>query len=200
MTDQSFKREQVVEIVGSVVNRLSVPAKGMDQDVVNEVHALKQAIDELHQELNTVHPGEIQSHIPDVTQELDAIVATTEEATHTIMEACESIQNHVGEKGEGFDEAVNNDVIKIIETCTFQDLTGQRITKIVSKLNVINKHAGDLIEILQSRFSDLEKQSMAASVDNAGQPPSDKDLMNGPALPGQGVTQEDIDKLLDDLF
>ena len=62
--------------------------------------------------------------------ELDAIVDTTENATNTIMEACEAIQENLAGKPLEETAYIDSQLIRIVEACTFQDLTGQRISKI----------------------------------------------------------------------
>lgn len=188
MPDKTFKREQVVEILGSVLNRVSA-THPMDSALMDEVRHLQGAIDNMRRDLNLAHPEQIQSHIPTATDELDAIVATTENATNSIMEACESIQGLVG-KAPVDVPAIECEIIRIIEACTFQDLTGQRISKIIKSLSEIEKRAQELTSVLSERFANIENKSE--------KPVSGDSLMNGPALPNQGITQEEIDRLLND--
>lgn len=194
MTSQaSYKREQVIEIVSSVIQRMSTPQATLDDGLVLELHALKDVIDGLKLELQQAHPVGIQDHIPGTTNELDAIVAMTESATNTIMEACESIQKTLHEVPYGKAVELENEIIRIVEACTFQDITGQRITKITKALSAIEKRANELADILEKNF--------ASDPANTNPAPGESDsLMNGPQLPGQGISQDDIDKLLDDLF
>lgn len=126
MSEQSFKREQVMEILGSVLRCIS-SAHAMDATLVQDVTQLKASVDSLRAELAEVHPDHIHSHIPNATDELDAIVTTTENATNTIMGACESIQQLLAGKPAAETEAIESEIIRIVEACTFQDLTGQRI-------------------------------------------------------------------------
>lgn len=188
MPDKTFKREQVVEILGSVLTRVSA-THPLDSSLMTEVRQLQDAIDNMRRDLNLAHPDQIQSHIPTATDELDAIVATTENATNSIMEACESIQKHIGETPVNV-PAVESEIIRIIEACTFQDLTGQRISKIIKSLSEIEKRARELTDVLSERFANLENQGE--------KPVSGDSLMNGPALPNQGITQDEIDRLLND--
>lgn len=192
MTDQtSYKREQVIEIISSVIQRMSVPQTALDDSLVQELHALKDVIDGLKQELHQAHPIGIQSQIPGATNELDAIVAMTETATNTIMESCEMIQRVLQVEPYTKSAAIEAEIICIVEACTFQDITGQRISKITKALAAIDRRANELADILEKGFS--------SNAPAAAAPISDS-LMNGPQLPGQGVSQEDIDKLLNDLF
>ena len=190
MSETSYKKEQVVQIIGSVVHKMNQTSP-IDQTLYQELDALKNAIDEMHQALNATNPNNIQNHIPSATDELDAIVSTTEDATNAIMNACEAIQQELADKPLDESAPIENQIIRIIEACTFQDLTGQRITKIIKALKEIDRYSHELSSLLQDRFADLGPSTQAPSA------ASDEDeLLNGPQLPGAGFSQEEIDKLL----
>lgn len=190
MHDKAFKREQVVEIINSVVSRVT-QARPADNVLRREVESLKRAIDAMRADLDFAHPGQIQSHIPQATGELDAIVSSTESATFTIMSACEEIQKLL--QGRPLEESasIEGQIIRIVEACTFQDLTGQRISKIVRALKEIDRHAAALSRVLGDSFSLLQEQAAPAAL-------TKDPLLNGPQLPGQGISQDEIDRLLND--
>lgn len=190
MPETSYKREQVVEILGSVLNRVN-KQHPMDTTLLKDVTQLKTAVDNLRSELAVVHPDHIQSHIPGATDELDAIVATTEQATFSIMGACEAIQGHLVDKPLEESAPIENEIIRIVEACTFQDLTGQRISKIIRALGEIDQRSAELSDVLNECLTALAGTAV-------GTAPKGDGLLNGPALPAQGMTQEDIDKLLND--
>lgn len=102
--------------------------------------------------------------LSDASKQLDEILVTTEEATLNIMNAVEKhmdMQNTVSdilaraEKDGGLSpddlnqlKDINNnlgdDLINVMTTLSFQDLTGQRIKKIVAALQTIEKTVFDL--------------------------------------------------------
>ncbi len=184
------KKDRIVRIIGSMINKVSEADHQMREVFFQELVDLKKVIDESRAEIGLARPGDIQNKdIPTATDELDAVVASTEEATGTIMDACEAIQNHA-EKIEGeHADAINNEIMKIYEACSFQDITGQRINKVVSTLQSIDERVGHLISVLGDKLA------------HVGEPiederEGDEKLMNGPQLPDQGVTQDEIDRLL----
>jgi len=125
------------------------------------------------------------SQIPRAGQELDAIVKATESATNTIMEAAEEIMADANGS-----DAINDACMRIFEACSFQDITGQRVTKVIGTLEYIEDRLG----ALQSAWGpDLEdppaNTELASGDDEAG-------LLNGPQLDGDGVSQDDVDRLL----
>jgi chemotaxis protein CheZ len=126
------------------------------------------------------------SDIPFATDELDAIVEHTALATHTILETCETLDavaEHLdGEQATQLQEATT----RIYEACGFQDITGQRITKVVNTLKTIEAKVGQLV----STFGEPRGEIAAPIV------PAETALMNGPQHPTLAMDQSDIDKLL----
>ena len=139
-----------------------------------------------------------------VAGELDAVVESTEEATSTILGSIEKIETNANmmrgmrltkAAQENVDGILDN-VIAAYEACNFQDLTGQRISKIVSVLKFVEEHLDRVIEAWSGLdgFRDLLAVETAAVDEN-----DESSLLNGPKLqddPGH-VDQSDIDALFD---
>ena len=83
-------------------------------------------------------------------------------------------------------------VIKIFEACNFQDLTGQRITKVVNTLKFIEDRIMRMMEI----WGGLESFQNIV-VDEAPVAEGDASLLNGPKLASDAghASQDDIDAL-----
>jgi chemotaxis protein CheZ len=80
----------------------------------------------------------------------------------------------------------------IFEACGFQDLTGQRISKIVTTLQHIEERIAKITAIFGEHF-----QSIAPAVDEDTDNMSEEEkLKNGPQLPANANDQADIDALL----
>ena len=138
----TFERQEVVEILTDVVEKLQG-----DNDIVNDIRELRGIIQNARKEISVSNIGDIKSkHIPVATDELDAVVDATAEATGQIMDSCELIQGSLEGVEGAAAETVNNEVIKIFEACSFQDITGQRITKVVSALKQIEEKILSLLE------------------------------------------------------
>jgi chemotaxis protein CheZ len=135
--------------------------------------------------------GEVKA----ATLELDAVVGATEAATNDIMSAAEMIDDlasRLKSQASSHNEAtlaeeINEKVVNIFEACNFQDITGQRITKVVNTLNFIDERVSKMMEL------------WGAERQEGSQPESDGDsgLLNGPSLDGDGANQDDIDALFD---
>lgn len=187
-TGKAYERGQVVEIIQSVIRKME-GAVATDHDIHLELADLANTIDLLRHDIAQSHTGHLKHQdIPGATDELDAVVAATADATHAIMAACEAIERRASETGDG---ALIDEVTKIYEACGFQDITGQRITKVVTTLKKIETKVENLLEALTERMGPIHHGESQADARTG-----DKALLNGPQLPGGGVSQDDIDKLL----
>lgn len=166
-----------------------------------ELDQIWQAIDQTKHEIATLHvTGFKGKQMSRVTHELDAIVTGTEEATEGILGAAEAIDHLASQLAAKLkstqDKAAIDDIqqkiITIFEHCNFQDLTGQRITKVVSTLKFIEDRIVRMMEIwggLDS-FKDIEVEGIAEATGDAA-------LLNGPKLAAESghASQDDIDAL-----
>ena len=195
--------EQVEEIVTQVLRTLDGDITMADIKVYHELEELARFIDSARAEIAALCPHEIKSeHIPTATDELDAIVGATEEATHAIMEAAERIEGAAETLEAGPAEILSEAVTAIYEACSFQDITGQRVTKVVKALQQIEVKVDALVTAFGDDLRRHRKETPVA--DNEGAEPSPPDpveegdelsLLNGPQSSGEGQTQEEIDAL-----
>ncbi len=135
--------------------------------------------------------GSITDHdIPFATDELDAIVEHTAQATHAILESCEMLDDVSGSVSGAPADKLQDAVTKIYEACSFQDITGQRITKVVTTLKTIEAKIAHIIETFGRSAAKIHPNQPADL--------TEADLLNGPQLPANAMAQSDIDKLLAD--
>jgi chemotaxis protein CheZ len=192
----TVKVEDVVEVVGSLLSTMKGDVTSSDMELYNELESLADYIHAAKAEIAQLRPDDVkEKYLSSASDELDAIVDATADATNNIMDATEMIEDVMdGIDGE-VSEKLMDATTKIYEACTFQDITGQRITKVVSAL----QHIEEKIDALVAAFgSEIEKYK-AENPDEAEEGPkeiTDEDLLEGPQLDGQGKSQEDIDALL----
>lgn len=146
------------------------------------------------------HPMAEDDRIKSAANELDAIVAATEASTQDVLAASEQIEaltrkiaglHHGDEDVVTLTDQVAAEIIKIFEACNFQDITGQRIDKVVRTIRFIEERVLAMIAIWGAEaFAELP---MPEAETTGG----DEDLMNGPALGNQGISQEEINALFD---
>ena len=164
-----------------------------------EMAAIRASIQQTKSEIATLHHSGFQGkELGKVTDELDAVVAGTEQATEVILHAAETIEDRVGSlsaKLKGDDAGMANDavesVMNIFEACNFQDITGQRITKVVKTMRFIEERIDSMMEIWggMESFEEVQKLDFAIKGDEA--------LLNGPASEDDTnvASQDDIDAL-----
>ncbi len=182
MSSQSYRRDQVVSIIDAVIHKVRQP-DGFPRDMIcNELQGLKAIMEDLRQQLGA---SDVHSHhIPSATDELDAVAGATEEATVAIMGACENILQVLKDAPQEYAQPTAAEVTRIYEACTFQDITGQRIAKVIRTLKTIDARVASLLDA-----AGLEDEGGAAPREEAG-------LLNGPALHG-ALSQDDIDRMLE---
>ena len=130
-------------------------------------------------------------------RELDAIVASTEQATQAILRAAEGIDAELNAlRGAGNNaeqrqlaQDIRDRVAEIYEACNFQDLTGQRVSSVLATLRRFETQLTTLIQIWRG----IEQFEPVVF----DEPDGDRALLNGPKLAGDAghATQDDIDAL-----
>lgn len=186
--------DRLAEAVREILEAMPPTAGKSEAKLYRELESLAQYIHAARDEIAQLRPDEIQRHyIPSATDELDAIVAATEEATNQILDAAELIEGVGGEVPEAASARLAEATTKIYEACNFQDITGQRITKVVGTLKSIEQKVDDLVRAFQP---EAEAATPAADGKAAQGGPSDEDLLNGPQLPDSAASQADVDALL----
>jgi chemotaxis protein CheZ len=192
----TYSRDEIEEVVSEMLATMEGDLSEMNLKLYAEVESLARYIMTAKSEIAALRPDEIMSeHLPSATDELDAIVGSTEDATNGILQAMETLESLVGEMPPELGEKVTGAVTQVYESCNFQDITGQRITKVVRAL----KHIESKVDALVGAFGeDIAKYKSAHPKGEpaAKDPMADAALLNGPQLPDNASKQDDIDALL----
>src|SRR5690349_4908789 len=168
-----------------------------------ELDLIHDAINRTKGEIATLHAKSFNGEeMAKVNGELGAVVGGTEQATQQILEAAEAIdqaatalsKNTSPDQQKLLSEEIQERVISIFEACNFQDLTGQRISKVMSTMKFIEHHINTMMEIWGG--VDAIKSHATPIVDTRE---GDAKLLNGPKLDGDvgHASQDDIDALFD---
>lgn len=203
---RQLTREEISDIVSSVLHSMDGDVRSSNARIYAELDAIARYIKDAKVEIAQMKPAEMQyAHISTASDELDAVVAATEDATGSILDACEQIESAVPELiGPGRDRVVDG-VTKIYEACNFQDITGQRIAKVVRTLKHLEDRIDQLMDVFgASRLFVKQGQQVIQDeeevvMDNHDVEMERKHLLNGPALPGAAIDQDEIDRLLREL-
>ena len=163
-----------------------------------ELMEMAASIEQARREVAALRPPDGASDkILSATNELDAIVISTERASFEILNAAERLMDLSGKlRAEGADGGlcgeIEAEVTNIFTACSFQDLTGQRTSKVVNALRYIEQRVNAMIGIWGAEaFEGLKVQH--ESTDKR----PDAHLLNGPQLDGLGVSQADVDSMFD---
>jgi chemotaxis protein CheZ len=198
-TEGSVDPDNLVAVVEAVIDSLEGDMTAVGLKVYADIEALARYINTARAEIADLRPDDINSeHLPAATDELSAIVGATELATHQIFEAVEGIEALTAKMEPEVAEQVSAAITSVFEACGFQDITGQRITKVVTALQKIEYK----VDALLNAFGDDIKRDGAAKAPGkrtttpSGAPARpDEHLLNGPQLPENAISQDDIDAL-----
>lgn len=162
-------------------------AKPLSQDeVYRQLKDIEAKLKEVHEGVS----GIIQDGgMPDSAKHLDEVLRHTEEAATDIMNAASAIGDLVSGSPDTIRDKVGEHVTKIFEACTFQDISGQRIKKVLKSLKAIEDKVSHLVHALEGK-----KGNFSGSPHSKGDP-----LLSGPQLPSDAPTQEEVDKLFSKL-
>ena len=168
-----------------------------------ELDLIHDAISRTKREIAVLHGKSFDGEeMAKVNGELGAVVGGTEQATQQILEAAEAIDNAASAPGKVtspdqqkiLSEDIQERVVSIFEACNFQDLTGQRINKVMTTMKFIEHHIVVMMDIWGG--VDAIKAHVPPVVDTRDE---DDKLLNGPKLAEDAghASQDDIDALFD---
>jgi len=198
--DGGVDPKEISATVESVMSTVEGDLSAVNLKLYAEVEALSRYIDEAKQELTELRPDEIRDeHLPKATDELEAIVGATEQATNTILESMETLEEAAENLDEQTSDKITGAVTQVYEACNFQDITGQRITKVVKALQEIENKVDQMLEAFgeeAARQRRERRQETTSDKPAEAAATSEADLLNGPSDDQDSVSQEDIDRLL----
>lgn len=165
----------------------------------NELVGLFKYVQRVREEIAAMAlPTDDDNQFNTMSEQLDIIVKATEEATNTIMGVMEmndvlvdKLQKMLPD-GDGkttLDELIDNNM-QVIQACSFQDLTGQRINKVIKSLSYVEDRVNNLADVWGK--DELEKVELKTE-----EKTEDEKLLHGPQDPGRGISQDEIDSLFD---
>ncbi len=196
---------------GEFYRRINDDLQGGLKAIYKEITDVRKAQDPVSMNV----PGNPNELFTEASDQLDKILITTEKATVDIMDIVENLQvmqATLGEIVKGLETGgvsrenrihlaeinagLGEDLLRIMTTLGFQDLTGQRIKRIVTAIKQVEKIVLDLYMstglIIKAREhepeKDLEQLKQESQVKMSE--------LKGPVL---GVGQNDVDDLLANL-
>jgi chemotaxis regulatin CheY-phosphate phosphatase CheZ len=198
---QTVAADEVKRLMRSLAGSLKRTAPSQDDGDATHIRILRQELQEMsvyiqqtRNEIAALRPDDTgNNRIMAATGELDAIVTATERATSDILNHAERIHALVTrlprtDETRLICEELETQATEILTACSFQDITGQRTTKVVNTLRYLEQRVNSMIEIWGV---DTLKTVPSREIHDTR---PDAHLLNGPSL--QGVSQDDVDSLM----
>jgi len=186
-----FTLEDVGEMFLSMAENINPSLSAAEKFTHQEISRLAKYISDAKTEIFSISSNEkTDAALTDASHHLDEVIRATEEASTIIMDAADVIQGAVGGVGGEKEQQIMDATNRIYEACNFQDITGQRITKVIKLIENIDERIEKLNELFGAPTED---HVVKISVDD------ERSLLNGPQLSGQAASQADIDSLFDQI-
>jgi chemotaxis protein CheZ len=171
----------------------------LDRRLQAEVLGLIRYIQRLRQEIAGIaQEKDSQTAFDTMADRLDAIVESTAQATETILAAMEEMDGFVtrlrGHPEPAAIDSICDDiatrVMAAMEACSFQDLTGQRISKVVGSMKFVEERVNTMAELCgREEIQALGEQwELPEQVDEGV-------VLDGPQQAGSAISQDEIDQL-----
>lgn len=181
---------EVLALAEQLTDTMKMFFSSLDGSVHAEFNYIADYIKRTRDEICELRPNDIQNErIPSAGAELDAVVKDTEIATDSIMTAAETLLEAEPTDLAEFKAQVDAAMMGMIEACSFQDITGQRVSKVVGTLTHIEERI--------ARFASVMGVADAEDVKSEKDEWREKNILNGPQLNGPQVGQDAIDSLFD---
>lgn len=197
--DIRVSNEQILQEIRSLEGRLENLAVGnLDVEGASPGTLLDQ-VERTKKEIATlITQNTKDDRLATAARELQAVVRATEGATFTIIDIAERVdellhdlRSHTGDSTiVATADQIAETTVDLYEACNFQDITGQRIKKVVNTLQFVEERLAAMIEIWGADTLAVTEHSKDAR-DSEGA------LLQGPQMEEDAIAQEDIDKLFD---
>ncbi|SFV04568.1 chemotaxis protein CheZ [Methylobacterium sp. 174MFSha1.1] len=159
---------------------------------VNELREIADYITKLKRGIAALRAQELtRDRIPMAHDELGSVVAATASATNRIMESAEAMMAIKAKTLDEYRSQVEAHIGDIFEACTFQDITGQRISKVVEALGQLEKRLSQFSTVVNVRDGEADHDPEEAR----RKARAETLLLNGPQLKGPATPQDAIDAL-----
>jgi chemotaxis protein CheZ len=183
----------VVALAELTAESLQTFFASLDTAVYRELREIATYINDMKAEIGALQANELkESRIPAAGQELGAIVKATEDATNSIMGCAEAVMAADAVDPKAYKALVDQQMMRVFEACSFQDVIGQRIAKVVETLQQIEQRVSRFAEAMRAKdlsgFIDQHERSRTER--------KNRFMLNGPAREGEGIAQAQVDQLL----
>jgi chemotaxis protein CheZ len=195
--DRDVSLADVVALAEITAESFSAFVRSMDTAIYKELREIADYITTMKAEISVLQPNDLKSQrIPAAGRELDLIVQSTEEATNTIMACAEAIMAADASDPATYKAFVDDKMITLFEACSFQDITGQRVRKVVDTLQQIESRVTRFATAINAKdhegyIDEMERRRAERA----------RDLMlHGPQEKSQATPQSSVDAMFEGGF
>ena len=160
-----------------------------------ELAVVRDAIARHRQDINTLRGDANDRRFSRAAAELGAAVDDMRHATEQILNLAETADDSAralaaslkDDYKRGLAQEIQDQIVKIYETCNFQDITGQHITKVIRLLSAMESQLDGIL----ARFNGAPETDLPLA------PAKGDTLLNGPKIVGDNghATQADVDRI-----
>lgn len=185
---------EVLRLAQQLTDTMQMFFGSLDQSIHEEFNSIAAYISRTRDEIAALRPNDMKEHrIPVAGAELEAVVEDTERATEAIMAEAEALMGMEinPDDPDAYKASVDEAMCRMIEACSFQDLTGQRVSKAVSSLKHIEERVTRFASTMGVNDAEMSEQEKAEEERKQAL------LVNGPALGGPETDQTSVDELME---
>ena len=161
--------EEIMEAVESVMTTIEGDLSAANLKFYAEIESLSSFINSARSEIAALRPQDItEEHLPAATDELEAIVGATEQATNAIFEAVELIEGLAAEMPPEISEKITGAVTSVYEACGFQvgrwvaDEVGEHFAQLMKAPAGVAPE--EIMEAVESVMTTIEGDLSAANL------------------------------------
>jgi chemotaxis protein CheZ len=164
----------------------------MDSAVYRELREIAGYIESLKHEIGALKANEIKTtRIPAAGHELSAVCKATEAATNAIMECAEAVMAADASDPVAYKALVEEQMMLVFDACSFQDITGQRITKVVHTLELIDERVSRFAKAIAAK----DAAEPGSETERVREERKQRQLLHGPQLGGPETSQSEVDAM-----
>lgn len=192
---ENFSLNEVLHLAQSSVKTLKDFLDRLDESVGDDFHQIMDRISQTREDVKQLNvPNNDICPITDAENELKLVVQATEDATHRIMESAETIMTADATDPASYHRVVEANIMEIFEACSFQDITGQRINRVVDTLEFVDFRIHKIASLLgldtDGQRREFDEKSFYEKLQR-----KDDLILHGPQQTAEAVSQSEIDDL-----
>jgi chemotaxis protein CheZ len=182
---------EVLRLAPQLTDTMQMFFGSLDTSIHAEFDAIAKYIARTRDEIAQLRPNDIrEQRIPVAGAELEAVVSDTEKATEAIMGEAEQLMSAKPTDLDAYKADVDAAMCRIIESCSFQDLSGQRVSKVVTSLKHIESRVTRFAATMGVHDAEMTEEERAEADRR------DTLHLNGPAKGGPETNQSAVDDLM----